>query len=92
MELRDAINQRRSIRGYQESSVSKEEIRQVLELAVRAVSGVNSQPWEFFVAAGDKLERLKEYNTAAFRRQDAEDRVDPGVPNGIYRDRSRTGG
>ncbi len=42
MELRDAINQRRSIRGYQEASVSKEEIRQVLELAVRAVSGVNT--------------------------------------------------
>lgn len=89
MEVREAITKRRSIRGYLDTPVSREVIREVLELAVRAVSGVNSQPWEFYVVAGDKLERLKEYNMAASRRRDPEDRMDPDVPDGIYKDRSR---
>lgn len=89
MELKEAVMKRRSIRGYLDTPVSREVIREVLELAVHAVSGVNSQPWEFYVVAGDKLEELKAYNTAAFRRRDAEDRADPEVPDGIYRDRSR---
>lgn len=89
MELKDAINQRRSIRGYLDTPVSKEVIREVLELAVRAVSGVNSQPWEFYVATGHKLDKIKEYNMQALRSHAPEDRVDPKVPDGVYRDRSR---
>ena len=50
MELKEAVMKRRSIRGYLDTPVSREVIREVLELAVHAVSGVNSQPWEFYVS------------------------------------------
>ncbi|MCI9176491.1 MAG: nitroreductase [Lachnospiraceae bacterium] len=92
MELKEAIMKRCSVRGYLDKPVSQETIREVLKLAVRAVSGENCQPWEFFVAAGDKLEELKEYNMTALRERFPVDRVDAGVPEGIFKTRSRTVG
>ncbi|MBO5122140.1 MAG: nitroreductase family protein, partial [Oscillospiraceae bacterium] len=45
MELREAILQRRSIRGFLEKAVARDTLEEVLKLAQRAVSGKNSQPW-----------------------------------------------
>lgn len=90
MELREAIMRRHSVRGYLDKPVSQETIRDVLELAVRAVSGENCQPWEFFVVAGDKLEELKEYNMTALRENFPVDRAYAEVPEGIFKNRSRT--
>jgi nitroreductase len=49
MELKDAITGRRSIRRYAEKKVAPEVIRDILDLARRAPSSMNGQPWHFVV-------------------------------------------
>ncbi|MDR3507243.1 MAG: nitroreductase [Caulobacteraceae bacterium] len=54
---------RRSIRGYQPTPVPKALIKEVLELAMRAASSLNTQPWNFYVVAGEPLDRIRAGNT-----------------------------
>jgi nitroreductase len=90
MELREAINGRRSIRGFTSQPVARETLREVLNLATRAVSSINCQPWEFVVATGAVLDALKERNMEMLRNGEPEDRKDAEVPDGPYKDRGRT--
>ena len=62
MELQDAINGRRSIRGYLDKPIPKETLSKILEVATRAPSAENSQPWEFYVIAGETLDKLRQAN------------------------------
>ncbi|TFG91449.1 MAG: nitroreductase [Syntrophobacterales bacterium] len=59
MDIIEAIIQRKSIRGFKPDPVSKDVLAKVLELACRAPSAMNTQPWEFAVIAGDVLDKLK---------------------------------
>lgn len=54
---------RRSIRGYKPDPVPRAVIREVLELAMRAPSSLNTQPWNFYVVAGEALDRIRAGNT-----------------------------
>jgi nitroreductase len=54
---------RRSIRGFQRRAVSKALIREVIEMAMRAPSSLNTQPWNFYVVAGEPLDRIRAGNT-----------------------------
>ena len=54
---------RRSIRGYQQRPVPRAVIREVIELAMRAPSSLNTQPWNFHVVAGEALDRIRAGNT-----------------------------
>ena len=64
MKFDDVIQQRRSIRGYLNKPVPKALIREVLELAMRAPTSYNTQPWNFYVVTGDVLERIRAGNVA----------------------------
>ena len=55
MELKTAILQRRSIRGFLDRAVSRDTLEEVLKLAQRAVSSKNSQPWLVHVVTGEPL-------------------------------------
>ncbi|HWS41740.1 MAG TPA: nitroreductase [Pseudoflavonifractor sp.] len=59
MNVKDALNARRSVRAFLPTPVEKDKLAAVLETAVRAPSWANSQPWEVFVATGDTLARIK---------------------------------
>jgi nitroreductase len=59
MNIIDAINQRKSIRGFKSDPVSKDVLTKILESACRAPSAMNTQPWEFLVLTGDVLNRLR---------------------------------
>lgn len=54
---------RRSIRGYRPDPVPKGLIKEVIEIAARAPSTYNTQPWNFYVVAGDPLDRIRTGNT-----------------------------
>jgi nitroreductase len=54
---------RRSIRGYKPDPVPKALIREVIALAMRAPSSLNTQPWNFYVVAGDPLDAIRAGNT-----------------------------
>lgn len=63
MEYDEVINGRRSIRGYLDKPVPKEVIKEVLELAIRAPSSMNTQPWHFHIVTGEVLDNIRRENT-----------------------------
>ena len=62
MKFDDVIQQRRSIRGYLNKPVPKALIREVLALAMRAPTSMNTQPWNFYVVSGEVLDRIRAGN------------------------------
>lgn len=63
MDFDDVILGRRSIRGYKPDPVPRELIEEVLRLAMRAPSSMNTQPYHFYVITGDALDRIRAGNT-----------------------------
>jgi len=59
----EVVMGRRSIRGYLSVPVPKSLIKEVLEMTIRAPSSLNTQPWNFYVVAGEPLDRIREGNT-----------------------------
>src|SRR5688572_26185700 len=59
----DVILGRRSIRGFLKKPVEKAVILEVIGLAMRAPSSLNTQPWNFHVVAGEPLDRIRAGNT-----------------------------
>lgn len=83
MDLIEAIKSRKSIRGYKVEPVPRKVIEEILEIAIRAPSGMNTQPWEFTVVAGDVLDSIRKANLEKLASGDT-----PGmeVPRGGYQD------
>ena len=69
MKFDDVVRQRRSIRGYLKQPVPKALIREVLALAMRAPTSLNTQPWNFYVVAGEVLDRIRQGNVAVVGRR-----------------------
>ena len=67
MELSEAIDARKSIRAFRPDPVPKDVLMEILGIASRAPSSVNSQPWEFFIVQGEPLKALKSASLAEFR-------------------------
>lgn len=63
MQFDDVVMGRRSIRGYKREPVPKAVIREVIEMAMRAPSSLNTQPWNFTVVSGEPLDRIRAGNT-----------------------------
>jgi len=53
-----AITSRRSIRAFLDKPVERADIERILEVAARAPSGTNTQPWKVYVLTGQARERL----------------------------------
>lgn len=86
MELKEAILERRSIRGFQDKPVPKEIILDILKTASRAVSANNIQPWEFAVVSGDVLKKIGAENVESFDNNEPEDYEEEPF-DGVYRQR-----
>ena len=63
MKFDDVILGRRSIRGYKTKPVAKSLIKEILALAMRSPSSMNTQPWNFYVISGKPLDKIREGNT-----------------------------
>ncbi len=61
-----AITSRRSIRGFLPTPIPEATIREILEVASRAPSGTNTQPWKVHVLTGAARERLGNAIKAAY--------------------------
>ena len=57
------VTGRRSIRGFKAEPVPKALVREVIEVAMRAPSSLNTQPWNFTVVTGAPLDRIRAGNT-----------------------------
>lgn len=90
MELIEAIKSRKSIRGYKPTPVPREVMTEILEIATRAPSGYNSQPWEFIVLGGKVLDDLKH---AVHEEFSSGTKPHPDFPieslAGVYRERQK---
>lgn len=72
-----AIVSRRSVRAYRQQPVPRELIERILNLAARAPSGTNTQPWKVTVLTGASKDALSDkilaaYNDPAERAQHTE--------------------
>jgi nitroreductase len=63
-----AITSRRSIRAYLDKPVEREDIERILEVAARAPSGTNTQPWKVYVLTGQAKSALSEAILAVYSR------------------------
>jgi nitroreductase len=63
MRFDDVILGRRSIRGYKPDPVPKALIEEIIGLAMRAPSSMNTQPWNFYIITGEPLDRIRAGNT-----------------------------
>jgi len=82
---------RRSIRGYKPDPVSRTLIREVIELAMRAPSSLNTQPWNFYVVAGGPLDLIRQGNTERNLAGVPESREfrGHGAYQGVHRERQK---
>ena len=58
MSIDDALKARRSVRAFRPDPVPRALIEEILQVASRAPSGTNIQPWKIHVVAGEVRERL----------------------------------
>ena len=63
MQYDEVVSGRRSIRGYKSDPVPQSLIKEVLGLAMRSPSSMNTQPWNFTVVTSDVLDRIRQGNT-----------------------------
>lgn len=63
MSYDEVVLGRRSIRGYQQKPVAQELIEEILALAMRSPSSMNTQPWNFTVVTGEVLDKIRAGNT-----------------------------
>jgi len=68
------IRERRSVRAFLQTPIPKETIREILDVAARAPSGTNTQPWQVIVVSGTRKEALSRelVETALDPARDAE--------------------
>ena len=74
MDYNEIVHERRSIRGYLQKPVPRELIEEIIDLAKRAPSSMNTQPWHFHVITGEPLERMRKGNTEKMMSGSAVDR------------------
>lgn len=60
MDIAAAVKKRKSTRAFKPDPVPQKILKEIMELALWAPSWANTQPWEFAVAAGAKLEEIKQ--------------------------------
>jgi len=61
-----AIMARRSVRAFLDTPVEPSLIREILQVAARAPSGTNTQPWKVYVLTGDAKQSLSTEIVQAF--------------------------
>ena len=62
MNFEDVVTSRQSVRGYKKDPVPKELIEEIIDVARRAPSSMNTQPWHVHVVTGEALDEVRTRN------------------------------
>jgi nitroreductase len=92
MDFEALVTTRRSTRGFTSEPVSKELMREIIAIAKRAPSSMNTQPWNFHAITGEPLERIRAGNTErmlAGASVDREIKMSSHGYQGVHRDRQK---
>src|SRR3954452_6894154 len=89
MDFETLVQTRKSVRGFTREPVSRAVIEEVIEVAKRAPSSMNTQPWHIHVLTGEPLEELRRRNMEEMvaGAKAERDIVRPGVEHGVARGR-----
>ena len=88
MDLLQAVEARKSIRGFKPDPVPQAVLAELLSAALCTPSPVNTQPWEITVVTGKPLEALKQANMELLQSGAPPDPLaDYGPHAGVYRRR-----
>ncbi|HEX5775912.1 MAG TPA: nitroreductase family protein, partial [Caulobacteraceae bacterium] len=71
MNVTQAVERRISVRAFKPDPVAGEVLREILELAHRAPSGGNLQPWRVYALTGEPLAQFKAKVAARLGSPDA---------------------
>ena len=63
MDYDEVVRGRRSTRGFLPKPVPKKVLEDVIELAIRSPSSMNTQPWHLHIVTGDALDNIRKENT-----------------------------
>ena len=85
----EVVMGRRSIRGYLDRAVPRALIEEILAMAMRSPSSMNTQPYHFHVITGEPLDRIRKGNTERILAGEPDSReFRRGEPfSGVHRDR-----
>lgn len=93
MNVLDAIANRKSIRAFRPDPVPKDTVEKILEIAQRAPSGTNTQPWHVYACTGAVKQAITDDVLALVRSGAGEKYEDydyyPADWNPVHRDRRR---
>ncbi|WP_390911017.1 nitroreductase family protein [Pseudosulfitobacter sp. SM2401] len=89
MDLEQAMRERRSIRGFTDKPVERELLEEIIALANRAPSSMNTQPWHLHVLTGEPLNQVRMGNQTRMMEGVPPSReiTDHGAYAGVHRDR-----
>lgn len=89
MDFEELVNSRRSVRGFKDQAVPRAVIEDILAVAKRAPSSMNTQPWHVHVLTGEPLEQLRRRNMEEMvaGAKAKRDIVSHGEYQGIHRKR-----
>ena len=91
MDVKEAVETRRSVRDFLDTPVDPALLNQILETAIRAPSGGNLQPWYIDVVSGERLQSLKTLMAERIQQADysepGEYQIYPSPLKSPYRDR-----
>ena len=62
MEFETLVQTRKSVRGFKKQPVSRATVEEIIEVAKRAPSSMNTQPWHVHVLTGAPLEEVRRRN------------------------------
>ena len=62
MDFETLVQSRKSVRGFKKKPVPRAVIEEILEVAKRAPSSMNTQPWHVHVLTGEPLEEVRRRN------------------------------
>jgi nitroreductase len=84
----EIVNARKSVRGFLPDAVDQAVLDDVFNLAQRAPSNCNTQPWQVHVLGGAKAQQLKDgFVKAMFEGQFSMDFPYDGKYQGVYKER-----
>jgi nitroreductase len=89
MDFKELVQTRRSVRGFRKQPVPRTAIEEILEVAKRAPSSMNTQPWHVHVLTGEPLEAVRRRNMEEMiaGARPKRDIVSHGEYQGVHRQR-----
>ena len=89
MNFDELVQTRKSVRGFKKQPVSRETIEEIIEIAKRAPSSMNTQPWHVHVLTGEPLEELRRRNMSEMSAglKPKRDIATHGEYDGVHRQR-----